>query len=242
MKILDRIIEEGILKSQDEIIRELFIGVFLTYARSKNYGMAYTYRDSLKPAHLLPNIRYRGSLRGMKAREIIPFIKSENTMEVSIGLAVLNSVLQTPADAVELENFGDYLISESRGKKVAMIGYFPFMERVKNAADKFYLFEKTLDSQDAEKDLILLSDADILITTGTIIINHSIEEILRKAENCRVIIVGPSAPFSSVLFDFGIDEIISISVENPRLMINSLSEGVIVPELRGVKFFCWKRK
>lgn len=242
MEILDKIIEHGILKSQGEIVRELFVGVFLTYAKSKNYGITYTYRDSLKPPHLLPDIRHRGSLRGMKAREIIPFIKSENPLEVSIGLAVLNSVLQTPADAVELENFGDYLVSESQGKKVAMIGYFPFMDEVKKAADRFYLFERTLDSQDAERDLSPLSDADILITTGTIIINHSIEEILRKAENCRVIIVGPSAPFSCVLFDFGVDEIISISVENPKLMINSLSEGVIVPEIKGIKFFCWKRR
>lgn len=96
MKILDRIIEDGILKSEDEIIKELFIGVFLTYACSKHYGIAYTYRNSLKPPHLLPPIRYRGNLKGMKAREIIPFIKSENPLEVSIGLAVLNSVLQTP--------------------------------------------------------------------------------------------------------------------------------------------------
>ena len=242
MEILEKIIEYGNSKAGSEIIKEIFIGVFLTYVKTRNYGIAYTYRDSLKPPHLLMPITNRGSLRGRPASEVIPFIKSENPMEATVGLATLNSVLETPNDAIESGNFRSYLVNESKGKRVAMIGYFPFMDEVREAADEFYLFEKTIDSVAGKKDLTLLSKAEILITTGTIIINHSIQEILRKAKDSRVIIVGPSTPFCPVLFDYGIDEILSISVKEPELMINSLSEGVIVPELKGVNFLLWKRK
>jgi len=242
MELLNKIIEYGNSKAKEEIIKEIFIGVFLTYVKTKGYGLAYTYRNSIKPPHLLPPIKDRGNLRGKKAREVITFIKSENPLEVTLGLATLNSVLDAPDNAPELKDFGSYLVKESKGKEVAMIGYFPFMDEVKEVADEFYLFEKTIDSVSAEKDMTNLHKAEILITTGTTIINHSIEEIIEKAKKSRVIIVGPSAPFCPVLFDYGIDEIISTSVHDPKLMIETLSEGVIVPELKGVKFLLWKRK
>lgn len=243
MEILDKIIEYGKLKAEDEIIKDIFIGVFLTYVKTRRYGLSYTYRDSLKPPHLLLPIKHRGSLRGRKAGEIISYIKSKNPLEATVGLAALNSVLEIPRDAVELKNgFGSYIVNECAGKKVAMIGYFPFMDKIREKADEFYLFEKTIDSVDAKKDLSTLSNAEILITTGTIIINHSVEEIIKKAENCRVMMVGPSTPLCPVLFDCGIDEILGMSVYDPRLMVETLSEGVIVPELKGVKKLSWKKK
>ena len=67
MEILEKIIEYGKLKAGDEVIKEIFIGVFLTYVKTRNYGIAYTYRDSLKPPHLLPPVKYRGCLRGRHA-------------------------------------------------------------------------------------------------------------------------------------------------------------------------------
>ena len=242
MEILNKIAEYGNSRAGDDIVREVFIGIFLTCVKTKRYGLAYTYRDSLKPPHLLPPIKDRGNLRGKKARELIPFIKSENPLEVTLGLATLNSVLDVPDNATELKDFGSYLINESAGKKVAMKGYFPFMDEVKEAADEFYLFEKTIDSVGAEKDLADLAKAEILITTGTTIINRSIEEIIEKAKRSRIIMVGPSTPFCPVLFEYGIDEIISTSVYDSRRMIETLSEGVIVPELKGIKFLLWKRK
>lgn len=243
MEILDKIIEYGELKAENEIIKDLFIGVFLTYVKTRGYGLAYTYRDSLKPPHLLSPIKHCGSLRGRKASDIIRYIKSRNPLEATVGLAALNSVLEIPNDSVEIKNgFGQYIVNECEGKKVAMIGYFPFMDNLREKADEFHLFEKTIDSVDAKKDLSTLSNAEILITTGTIIINHSVEEIIKKAGNCRIIMVGPSTPFCPVLFDYGIDEILGMSVYDPRLMIETLSEGVIVPDLKGVKKLSWKKK
>ncbi|ODS37891.1 MAG: hypothetical protein A7315_13060, partial [Candidatus Altiarchaeales archaeon WOR_SM1_79] len=183
------------------------------------------------PPHLLLPIKHRGSLRGRKAGEIISYIKSKNPLEATVGLAALNSVIEIPRDAVELKNgFGSYIVNECTGKKVAMIGYFPFMDKLREKADEFYLFEKTIDSVDAKKDLSTLSNAEIL------------EEIIKKAENCRVMMVGPSTPLCPVLFDCGIDEILGMSVYDPRLMVETLSEGVIVPELKGVKKLSWKKK
>jgi uncharacterized protein len=76
-----------------------------------------------------------------------------------------------------------------------------------------------------EEDEAILGRSDVAILTGSSLVNGTIEELLRYASNARVIgLYGPSVSIiPDVLFEDGVDFVMSHHVRDPDLFVNALT-------------------
>jgi hypothetical protein len=241
MSILDDVIAT---LREDAPVREVRVGLFWTAVVSRGCGLAST----LGPAdheHGTIFVREAGSLAGRRALELTGLAHSDSTLEASIGLATINSLLAVDeARCVDL-NASDLLVERGRGKKVALVGHFPFVPALREAAGRLWVIERHPQAGDvgAEEAEAILPQVDIAAITGSAFINQTMERLLGL---CRpqtlVVVLGPSTPLSPVLFDYGVDVIAGTRVVDPELALRCLSEGATFRQIRGVRLLAMERK
>jgi uncharacterized protein (DUF4213/DUF364 family) len=167
-------------------------------------GIAYTYFADKKSCMLLNEaVDYENR----PASDLLEKIKSENTIERSMALALVNALnyqnaLQLPEDKKNEIMFEKFNIT--KGSKVAMVGYFgPLITH-------FEKKEAVLEVLDQSRGLGQIEDfykklknwADVLFLTSTSILNNSTEEILANAHaRVKTIMLGPSTPMVAGAFD-----------------------------------------
>jgi uncharacterized protein (DUF4213/DUF364 family) len=167
-------------------------------------GIAYTYFEDKKSCMLLNEaIDYEGR----PAIALLEKIKSENAIERSMALALVNALnyqnaLQLPEDEKNEILFEKFKIT--KGTKVAMVGYFgPLIKR-------FEQREAVLDILDQSRGLGRKEDfyknlknwADVLFLTSTSILNNSTEKILTNVHaKVKTLMLGPSTPMVAEAFD-----------------------------------------
>ena len=231
MNILDDLLSS---LSGDSVVREVHTCVFWTAVVSKNCGLASTFREG-HPHHGM--VREVGDLRGKSALELAEYAKSDNLLEASIGMATINSLIEIDETKCVVENALDILAQKGGGKSIAVIGHFPWIPKLQKVARKLWVLEQRPQAGDlpAEAAEDILPQADVVAVTGTSLINHTAEKLLDLSKGSFVVMVGPTSPLSSVLFDWGVDVISGTKVVEPEKAIRSISEGAIFPQVRGVK-------
>lgn len=125
-----------------------------------------------------------------------------------------------------------------RGLTVGMIGRMRRTAEGLKAAKKVYIFElapKEGDLPASEEDR-LLPECDIVIVTGTSIINHTIEHILELAQGARVILLGPSVPLLPALRDFGAERLSGLCVTRQAEFLDWNRDGAGSPMAFGESF------
>jgi len=141
------------------------------------------------------------------ASVLLEKIKSENTIERSMALALVNALnyqqaLQLPEDKKNEIIFEKFNIT--KGTKVAMVGYFgPLIKHFEQKG-------AVLDILDQSRGLGRVEDfynklqnwADVLFLTSTSILNNSTEDILAKVHaRVKTLMLGPSTPMIAKAFD-----------------------------------------
>jgi uncharacterized protein (DUF4213/DUF364 family) len=169
--------------------------------------------------------------------ELASLLRSHRPVEASIGMAALNALLAmgTGGDYPQI-NARELILREGSGKRVAIIGHFPFVEDVRAAASHCWVLELKPKPGDlpADRAAMLLPDADVVAITSTSIINHTFEELI---ELCRpdafVIVLGGSTPLSPVLFDFNVDVAAGIAVRDVRAVVRAVTHGATFRQIPG---------
>ncbi len=227
---------KDLIETCEEVeVKQVFVGIFDTAVISKRCGIATTMKFSCCGKH--QKIKNAGNLENMSSKELASFLLSENPLEASIGMAALNSAIPDISEDKLVEvNASQILASQGKDKVVAIIGNFPFVEKLKKVAKKLFVFD--INSQEGvlppEEEYRILPEADVVAITGTSLINHTFENlisIIRK--DAYKIILGPSAPLSPVLFDYGINAISGTIVENEKLLLKFLQQGATFKDLPG---------
>ena len=89
----------------------------------------------------------------------------------------------------------------------------------------------------------LIPRADILAITGTAIVNHTLEPLLSyRQPNALVILIGPTAPLSPILFNYGIDFISGSRVINSDLVLGQVAAGAGFRQLKGIRVLTMRRR
>jgi uncharacterized protein (DUF4213/DUF364 family) len=234
VKILDDLIHS--LRG-DGPARDVRVGRFWTAVWSRACGLASTVGPN-EHEHGATFVRDVGSLAGRSARELTRLAYSDSPLEAGIGLAAINSLLDVDEARCRELNAGDLLIERGRGKKVALVGHFPFVPALREAAAQLWVVELRPQPGDvaAEEVEAVLPQADIAAITGSAFINHTIERLLGL---CRresfVLVLGPTTPLSPILFDHGVDVISGTRVVDPVLALRCVSEGATFRQLRGTR-------
>jgi uncharacterized protein (DUF4213/DUF364 family) len=240
MKILDDLISS---LAADAPAREVRVGRFWTGVWSRGCGLASTTGPGTHE-HGARFVQDAGELAGRSALELARLAHSDSSLEAGIGLAAINSLLDVDdARCVDL-NAGDLLIERGRGRRVALIGHFPFVPALREAAGRLDVLELRPQPGDApaEDAEALLPQADIVAITGSAFINRSLEGLLGL---CRpesfVVVLGPTTPLSPVLFDHGADVISGTRVVEPELALRCASEGATFRQMKGVRLLTMER-
>jgi len=224
------------------------VGVYMTCVENSlgEMGVSYTWRDENLVPHLCRGIRDAGSLHGKPMEEIIDLINSPSSLERSLAMAGINSLLNSNL-SMKAQS-GDmlmYLRENFKGKKIAMVGHFPFAEEIRKWAGEFHVIERNPVGDDVlfkGAGQKYLNEADATIITGTTILNKSFIEVISECKNSFNVMLGPTVPPSAVLFNYGVSAIVAIkTIDNARLY-SSIAEGAIVPRFKGSEMVTYCRE
>ncbi len=241
MKILDDLIAS--LRG-DASTLDVRVGPFWTAVWSRGCGLASTTGLGWHE-HGAIFVQDAGSLAGSSALELARLAYSDRPLEAGIGLAAINSLVEVDeGNCVEL-NAGDLLVERGRDKKVALVGHFPFVPALREAAARLWVIELSPQPGDvhAEEVGAVVPQADIVAITGSAFINHTIEGLLVLCQpQSFVVVLGPTTPLSPVLFDYGADVVSGTRVVEPELALRCLSEGATFRQIRGTRRLTMERQ
>lgn len=228
---------------------ELFdvrVGPYWTVVRtSVGAGMASSLRSE-DHLHGSQPIRGAGKLDELTTRELAELIRSESPPEAAVGLAAANAVLGPSAHDLTEEKAVEILSDRGRGRRVAMVGRFPFADRLAEDCDQFWVFERGANRRDDDLDAVamgeLLPEADVVAVTATAILNRTLPEILARVRtDAFVMILGPSTPLTPRLHQFGIDVLCGTVIDDPAGVVRAVEQGAVTSQITGVRRVClWK--
>jgi uncharacterized protein (DUF4213/DUF364 family) len=221
----------------DAPAREVRIGSFWTAVWSRSCGLASTIGAGAHE-HGATFVGEAGRLQGRSARDLAALAHSDSTLEAGIGLAAINSLLEVDETRCVELNAGHFLIERAPGKAVALVGHFPFVPELRRVAGRLCV----IDMHPAAGDLgpregaALIPQADVVAITGSALINHTLEGLLRQCRpDSLVMVLGPTAPLSPVLFDYGVDVISGTRVVEPEQALRCVSQGAVFRQVEGVR-------
>ena len=234
MKILDDLIS---ILSPDTEVRDIRQGLFHTGVLTRNCGLAATLpKDALKQGKSF--VREPGTLLQKSALELARLAHSERLLEAAIGMATINSLLEVNEKRCLELNAGDLIGEKGAGKRVSIVGHFPFIPALRETARKLWVIENNPQPGDLTSDRAedVIPQADVVGITGTALTNHTMESLLALcAPEAYVVILGDTAPLSEALFAYGIDAVSGTLVVEPELALNCVSQGANYRQIKGIK-------
>jgi len=220
-------------------VTDCLIGLHWTLIRSEAVGMALTPfgADRMygpQGASVISGIGKR--IQGMPLRDLARFVKSWNPYEAGLGMAAINSAHNSPEKVAKM--FGRPLSEQGqvsafvyysdlvRGKKVAVVGRFPDLD-VLNGICRLTVLERIPGTDDLPDPACeyVLPEQDYVFITATAIINKTLPRLLELSRGATVFLVGPSTPFTPVLFQHGIHTLAGTVVLEPDSVWRAAQEG-----------------
>ena len=218
-------------------VRDIRQGPFRTAVWTKYCGLASTPSELLH-CHEKSHVKEAGDLTQKTAKELVNLALSPGLFEVAIGMATINSLIDIDNKWYREINARDILIEQGKNKDVALIGHFPFVPLLRNAANNLSVIEiNPQDGDLAESEAKnILPRADVIGITGSAFINNTIDELLNLCNpQSFVLILGGSTPLSPILFDYGIDAIAGTIVTDPQVVLQYVSQGATFRQIKGIK-------
>ena len=221
-------------------VRDVLIGINLTAVESRFVGIASTVFEKDSP---FIKIEGAGHLKGKDLKDLIKKLGSNVSAESSIAMAALNSVTDIPKNARELNAY-KIIAEKAQDKNIAVIGHFPFVERLKPISKICRVFERSPRPGDytSEEMFSYLPQSDVVVITGQTIINGTIGNILEYSENAFKIMLGPSTPLNPVLLDYKIDVIGGTYIRAGTPVKEYITQAAHYRELPGLIKLILRRK
>src|SRR5690348_3183999 len=200
----------------DLTVERSVVGLFFTGVKLSNgiAGACATPIKTITEAVCCPSsamsMPFPGKLRGRPAFALAQEALGENGIRRAIGIAAMNALAETcwqrrPHPETDLQlGIDAFDATEIRpGDNVVVVGAFvPFLRELKRRRQSFLVLEQdpaTLKPDElpffrpAEQAPAVVPQADVLLITGTTIINDTLEDLLALAKpTARVTMVGPT--------------------------------------------------
>ena len=218
-------------------VRGVWIGPYWTAVQTEiGTGLAATQLEagSTHGVHA-QHLAEAGALAGRDARELAAGVSDGFPLRRSVGLAALNALLPEPEGSVTERNAGDLAAEKGAGKTVGVVGWFPFIPHLREAAACVEVFE-----QDPETGFALtaeraarLARCEVLCITASALLNRTLDGLLGAARpGAWKMLVGPSAPLCRETLDLGFDAVCGARVGNAAPVVRVIQEGGCFQQIR----------
>lgn len=234
------------------VIGLFFTGVKLT---SGTAGTCATPRDAVPGDVCCPvSARAAGyqSLAGRPAAELMQDALSGNGLRRAVGIATLNALAELcwqrrPTPGIELLPGADAFDATAlrEGDRIVLVGAFiPFLKELKRRRLPFLVLEQNPAAlkpeempfyRPAETAAEIVPRADVLLVTGSTLLNDTLEDLLAMAPaDARVTVVGPTVGMLPGPFvERGADILGSVRITRPDAFLDLLAEGGSAPHFVG---------
>ena len=79
----------------------------------------------------------------------------------------------------------------------------------------------------------MLPQADVVALTGTSLINHTFDGLIRLCRSdALVLLLGPSAPLTPILFEAGVNAVSGTLVTDPERVLRSVGQGATFRQIK----------
>lgn len=228
---------EEILSTLDTApaVRDACIGPFDTLVSSARWGISSTFRDPCADAPA--GVRGAGELVGRAAFEVARLALSDRLLEASLGMAAINSLLDPEILALRDVNAARLIAEKGRGKDVAVVGEFPFLETIRPVTRNLWVVSRPPEEGPAgvREAEWFLPRAQVVAITASSFINHTAQFLLALCPQSYTIILGPTTPFSPVLFRYGADALCGAVIADPPHVLDGVRQGAPFRLLEGVR-------
>ncbi len=235
MTIYERLLEKALSRGRGRRAVDVRIGLGYTAVALDNgsVGLAYTPLEEKAGCNILPpEVSFHDRPADLLAKNFL----SPNPIEVAVGLATINAVLNNPREDFLL---GDplSLLKPGPEDKVAMVGFFePLVKRLQGKVQELWVFERSegrFAEALSEVEMVdYLPQATVAIITSVTLINKTLEEILDLLASPRaVILLGPSTPLLPEVFQDQKITLLSGMVVKDKEILK------VVSEAKGTKAF-----
>lgn len=213
-----------------------FIGVQLT---DMNSGIAFAERDW---PHVFPIFLKKTDKDLPNVYAVAKRAYEGHGMEICYGLAVMSALTtgmlknsdkyEIIEDAEIIDLWKDYFQPDD---VIAMVGAMPLFSRLKPLCSRIILLDKHADRYAVPEDIELvdsaerLSEADVLIATGSSLVYHSTEELIEKTPKARLkAVIGPSVTLPPEPFwDRGVQFVGGAIVDDERFIQALVAENMM---------------
>jgi uncharacterized protein len=233
---------DDILAGLDEVdapVRDVRLCLRATAVWSRRLGLAYAFPREPLAHGAEPDPGPRGLIE-RTARELAGLARSRDPAEASVGVAAINSLIPPPAGLTDGHAL-DLILEHGRGRAVALVGHFPFADRLRAEAGRLDVLELNPREGDlpAAQAPRVVPRADVVAITASTLVNGTLESLLDLARGKVVILIGPTSPFSPALFARGVSAICGSVVVDPDAALRDASEGVSFRRMRGLRRVIW---
>ncbi len=231
-------------------VDDLVIGIFFTGVKlsTGQAGVAFTPHGEIPEAVCCPTSAARmpeaGNIENKSLSEILNDSLDPNVLKSAIGIAALNALSQLIVESeqgirfpVTKDTDGFDILEIQPTETVSLVGAFgPYIRRLKMMGNPFFIVERSMQTlrpdemryYKPESEMsFALKKSNVVIVTGTAIVNHSIDTILSVVGNSkRTAIIGPTASMiPDAFFERSVNVIAGIRIVEPDLMIKILKQG-----------------
>lgn len=231
-------------------VEGLVVGLFFTGVKlTGNFaGMARTPIEELPEAVCCPGSARRmphaGMLRQEKVSDLMQWALDSNALKAAVGVATVNALSHClweekgfPGCKVIQGQDAFDLLDFTTVKRVSLVGAFaPYIRRLEHMGLDFTVVEKNPHSltegaaryfRPPEEAAKILPNADLVILTGSTIVNHTIDDLLSLVrKTSQVAVVGPTASMvPQPFFKRRVSLMGGIRITDPDNTLRVLAEG-----------------
>lgn len=213
-------------------VKEVRIGIHWTAVVVKTEGeMRCGLASTLHARHdhrRTAEVPQAGELENISANELAKAAIGSAPVMASLGLAAINALLPRQPHQWNEENASEIIARFGAGKRVVMVGRFPFAAELLPKVGELFVLEQDPGPDDLPADSApdVLPDAAVVAITGMTISNHTLEGLLSLCNpQAKVILLGPSTPLSPIFFEHGVDVISGAVVTAIEPVLRIVSQG-----------------
>jgi len=225
--LVDRLLES--MNFPDERIDEVVLGPKQILLRAGNWtGMATTLGSSFQRGMSQVDL-----VRGKTLGEVALLLYDDQLLNRSLGaVAALNAAL-APRCGPNSPNALDLILRKGRGRDVAVVGDFPFIERIREVDGRLSLLElKDVPGRlETEKWDETLVSSHVAAITGTALLTRSMAHYLKVSSQAFQVILGATVPLSPVLLDdYDADVLAGSIVHDAMKTREGVMEGISISQ------------